>query len=278
MKDHPGYGVFYVVKKLNRWMFAGMIAGSAGMAQGQEIKGYTDTEKLPGVQWGVHDPTRPQPRIVETAGAVVVKPPSDAMVLFDGKNLDAWTQNGGPVSWEAKDGVLAVGKKDIQTKESFGAIQLHFEWRLPAGRKVDGQGGGNSGFFLMGLYEIQVLQSHNNKTYPDGQAGSLYGQLPPMVNATSPQGEWNSYDVAFEPPVYKDGKVEKAAKVTVIHNGVVVQHGELYLGPTQHKKLASYPGKHLETGPIRIQDHNDPMEFRNIWVRPLGQRDQPAKP
>ena len=278
MKDHPGYGVFYVVKKLNRWMFAGMIAGSAGMAQGQEIKGYTDTEKLPGVQWGVHDPTRPQPRIVETAGAVVVKPPSDAMVLFDGKNLDAWTQNGGPVSWEAKDGVLAVGKKDIQTKESFGAIQLHFEWRLPAGRKVDGQGGGNSGFFLMGLYEIQVLQSHNNKTYPDGQAGSLYGQLPPLVNATSPQGEWNSYDVAFEPPVYKDGKVEKAAKVTVIHNGVVVQHGELYLGPTQHKKLASYPGKHPETGPIRIQDHNDPMEFRNIWVRPLGRRDQPAKP
>jgi hypothetical protein len=216
--------------------------------------------------------------VVTTAGAVSIKPPSDAIVLFDGTNLDAFTQNGGPATWPIKDGTFAVGKKDIQTKESFGAIQLHFEWRLPAGRKVDGQSGGNSGMFLMGLYEIQVLQSNNNPTYPDGQAGSFYGQLPPLVNATSPQGEWNSYDIAFEPPVYKDGKVEKPAKATIFHNGVFVQNGELFLGPTQHKKLASYPEKHPETGPIRIQDHNDPMEYRNIWVRPLGKRDAGAKP
>lgn len=247
------------------------------MAMGQ-IQGYKDTEKLPGVPWGVHDPDRPQPRVVETAGAVIVKPPSDATVLFDGKNLDAWVQGGGPTPWEVKDGVLVVGKKDIQTKESFGAVQLHFEWRLPAGREVSGQKGGNSGVFLMGLYEVQVLQSHNNPTYPDGQAGSLYGQLPPLVNATAPQGEWNSYDVTFEPPVYKDGKVEKPAMITIIHNGVVVQHGAAYLGPTQHKKVASYPASHPETGPIRIQDHKDPMEFRNMWVRPLGERDQAAKP
>lgn len=253
-----------------------MMAGAAGIANAQ-VKGYTDTEKLPGVPWGVHDPTRPQPRVIETAGAVAIKPPSDAIVLFDGKNLDAFTQNGGPAKWNVKDGSLIVTKGGIETKQSFGAIQLHFEWRLPADRKVDGQSGGNSGMFLMGLYEIQVLQSHKNPTYPDGQAGSLYGQLPPLVNATAPQGEWNSYDVAFEPPVYQDGKVEKPAKVTVIHNGVVVQHGEVFLGPTQHKALAKYPATHPESAPISIQDHGDPMEFRNIWVRPLGQRDQPAK-
>ena len=244
----------------------------------KKIHGYKDTEKLPGVPWGVHDPDRPQPPVITTAGAVSVKPPSDATVLFDGKNLDAFTQGGGPATWEIKDGALVVGKKDLFTKDSFGAIQLHFEWRLPAGRKVDGQSGGNSGMFLMGLYEIQVLQSNNNPTYPDGQAGSFYGQLPPLVNATSPQGEWNSYDIAFEPPVYKDGKVEKPAKATIIHNGVFVQNGELFLGPTQHKKLASYPDKHPESAPIRIQDHNDPMEYRNIWVRPLGKRDPGAKP
>jgi hypothetical protein len=277
LKEAVRRGVFGVVMKLNRWIFAGMMTGAAGIANAQ-VQGYTDTEKLPGVPWGVHDPTRPQPRVIETAGAVSIKPPSDAKVLFDGKSLDTFTQDGGPAKWDVKDGSLVVTKGSIETKESFGAIQLHFEWRLPAGRPVKGQQGGNSGMFLMGLYEIQVLQSNKNPTYPDGQAGSLYGQLPPLVNATSPQGEWNSYDVAFEPPVYKDGKVEKPAKVTVIHNGVVVQHGELFLGPTQHRALASYPATHPESAPISIQDHGDPMEYRNIWVRPLGQRDQPAKP
>jgi len=262
--------------KLNRWTISGMMAATCGVmpTQAQEVKGYTDTEKLPGVEYTVHDPRRPQPRIVETGGAVVVKPPSDAIVLFDGKTLDQWTQEGGPAKWPVKDGVFIADGKEIQSKESFGAVQLHFEWRLPAGRKVDGQSGGNSGVFLMGLYEVQVLQSHNNKTYPDGQAGSLYGQLPPLVNATSPQGEWQSYDIAFEPPVYEGEKVITPAKITIIHNGVVVQHGSLYLGPTQHKKVATYPAKHPETGPLRIQFHGDPMEYRNFWIRPLGKRDQ----
>ena len=168
---------------------------------------------------------------------------------------------------------MVAASKDIQSKQSFGAVQMHFEWRLPADRPVKGQSGGNSGVFLMGLYEVQVLQSHNNPTYPDGQAGSLYGQLPPLVNATAPQGEWQSYDLTFTPPVYEDGKVTQPAKLTLFHNGVVVQNGESYLGPTEHRKLASYPETHPATAPLRLQFHGDPMEFRNFWVRPLGKRD-----
>ena len=245
------------------------VSVACGAAQA-EIRGYADGPKLPGVPYCVHDPARPQPRIITTGGSMVVKAPSDAVVLFDGTSLDAWTPG-----WIIKDGAMVAATRNIQSKESFGAIQLHFEWRLPAGRKVDGQGGGNSGVFLMGLYEVQVLQGNNNKTYPDGQAGALYGQLPPLVNATSPQGEWQSYDIAFEPPIYKKGKVAQPAKVTVIHNGVVLQHGEAYLGPTLHRKLASYPATHPETAPLALQFHGDPMEYRNIWVRPLGKRDLP---
>jgi hypothetical protein len=255
--------------------YAFLFAASAACGGVQaQVHGYPDGPKLPGVPYVVHDPARPQPRMIETAGAVVVKPPSDAKVLFDGTSLDAWTTNGGPPAWVIKDGAMVANAKDIQTKESFGAVQLHFEWRCPAGRKVEGQSGGNSGAFLMGLYEVQVLQSHNNPTYPDGQAGAIYGQLPPLVNATAPQGEWQSYDVAFEPPVYKDGKVIKPAKVTLFHNGVFVQHGEAYLGPTEHRRLASYPEKHPESAPLRLQFHGDPMEYRNMWIRPLGERDR----
>ena len=250
-----------------------LASAACGVAQA-EIHGYPDDPKLPGVPYVVHDPARPQPPVVVPAGAVVVKPPSDAKVLFDGTSLDAWTTDGGKPAWIVKDGAMIANGKDIQTKESFGAIQLHFEWRCPAGRPVDGQSGGNSGAFIMGLYEVQVLQSHNNPTYPDGQAGALYGQLPPLVNATLPQGEWQSYDVAFEPPVYENGKVARPAKVTVIHNGIIVQNGESYLGPTQHRTLASYPDNHPETAPLRLQFHGDPMEYRNMWIRPLGKRDQ----
>ncbi|MEY4243496.1 MAG: hypothetical protein RLZZ245_1081 [Verrucomicrobiota bacterium] len=233
-----------------------------------EIAGYPDGPKLPGLPYSVHDPARPQPPVVETAGAVVVKPPSDAIVLFDGTSLDAWSPG-----WVIKEGAMLATDKDIQSKQSFGAIQMHFEWRLPAGRRVEGQTGGNSGVFLMGMYEVQVLQSHQNPTYPDGQAGAMYGQFPPLVNATSAQGEWQSYDLTFVPPVYEAGKVVTPAKLTLFHNGVVVQNGESYLGPTQHRKLAAYPASHPEAGPLRLQFHKDPMEFRNMWVRPLGKRD-----
>ncbi len=256
---------FSRIMKANSLLIAA-VSVACGVVQA-EISGYPDGPKLPGVPYCVHDPARPQPPVVKTGGAISVKPPSDAIVLFDGKSLDAWEPG-----WKIKDGSMVATGKDISSKQSFGAIQMHFEWRLPAGRKVEGQSGGNSGVFMMGLYEVQVLQSHNNPTYPDGQAGSLYGQLPPLVNATSPQGEWQSYDLAFEPPVYESGKVIKPAKLSLIHNGVFVQNGEDYLGPTMHRKLASYPEKHPESAPLRLQFHGDPMEFRNMWVRPLGTR------
>lgn len=238
----------------------------------KEGLGFKDTPIIPGTTYHVHDGDRPQPKVVETAGAVVVKPPSDAKVLFDGGSLEAWTtRKGGEAPWEIKDGAMVAKGSDILTKEEFGAIQLHFEWKIPAGRKVDGQGGGNSGCFLMGLYEIQILQSNNNITYPDGQAAALYGLLPPLVNATSPQGEWNSYDITFEPPVYENGKFKTPALVTVVHNGVVVQNRSAFTGPSGYRKLSEYPAEHPATGPLRLQFHGDPVEFRNFWVRPLGE-------
>lgn len=264
------------MKRQSCLVFGGLLVGLVPMDAEEKSLGYQNTPIIPGTEYHVHDGERPQPRVIEAGGAVSVKAPSDAKILFGGSDLDAWTDMKGEAApWEIRDGVMVAKGKDIRTKEEFGPIQLHFEWRLPEDRKVNGQGGGNSGVFLMGRYEVQVLQSNDNKTYPDGQAGSLYGQLPPLVNSTSPQGEWNSYDIFFEPPVYKEGKVEAPAKVTVIHNGVVVQHGESYLGPTTHKKLASYPAEHPEKGPLRLQFHGDPVEYRNMWVRPLGERDQP---
>lgn len=245
-----------------------LAAGGAVRAEGFGEK--PDNPQLPGVPYVVHDGTRPQPRIVETAGAVSIKPPGDATVLFDGSGTAAWKGE-----WQVKDGVLIASPSgDLETKESFGPIQLHLEWRAPKGRSVDGQAGGNSGVFLMGLYEVQVLQSHGNKTYPDGQAGAMYGQRPPLVNATAPAGEWQSYEILFHPPVYQGGKLSKPAVVTVIHNGVVVQHAQNYLGPTAHSTLASYPPEHPATGPLRLQWHGDPIEFRNIWVRPIGNYDE----
>lgn len=259
-----------------RWtVLAGCLA-AGGMAMGKEGFGVKPgTPQIPGTPWQVHDGTRPQPRVVETGGAVSVKPPSDAKVLFDGSSLDAWTtEDKKPANWKVEDGILIASAENLFTKEEFGPVQVHLEWRVPAGREVDGQRGGNSGIFFMKLYEVQILQSHGNKTYPDGQAGGLYGQTPPLVNATAPQGEWQSYDILFQPPKYEGGKLSEPAWVTVIHNGVVLHHARKYLGPTQYRQLASYPDEHPETGPIRLQWHNDPIEFRNIWVRPIGNYDE----
>lgn len=241
-------------------------------AEGFGVK--PNNPQLPDVPYVVHDGTRPQPPVVTAAGCVSVKAPSDAKVLFDGTSLDAWSAEGGkPTAWKIKDGAMVADKGDIFTRDTFGPLQLHVEWRIPADRKVDSQSGGNSGVFLMGLYEVQVLQSHGNKTYPDGQAGALYGQKPPLANATTPQGEWQSYDIMFEPPVYEGDKVKAPARVTVIHNGVVVQNAETYLGPTHFRTQPKYPAQHPATGPLKLQFHGDPVEYRNIWVRPLGKRD-----
>jgi len=250
-----------------------LAAGNLALAaEGFGIK--PGTPEIPGTPWQVHDGTRPQPRVVETGGAVAVKAPGDAKVLFDGGSLDAWTTDGKAASWAVKEGILVASPGTLTTKDQFGPVQVHLEWRVPAGRKVDGQGGGNSGIFLMGMYEVQILQSHENKTYPDGTAGALYGQTPPLVNATAPQGEWQSYDILFHPPKYDGEKVVEPATVTVIQNGVVLHHARKFMGPTQFRKLASYPPTHPATGPLSLQFHGDPIEFRNIWARPIGNYDE----
>lgn len=248
-------------------------AATLALVHVQEDKlGYQDSPILPGTRWHVHDGLRPQPRIVTPgAGAVAQTPPSDATILLDGTSLDAWT--GGP--WALEDGVMTVnGKGGIQTKASFGDIQLHLEWRPPVqeeGQNARGQGRHNSGvFFLGGKYEVQILDCYGNETYPDGMTAALYGQEPPMVNACRPAGEWQMYDILFRAPRFaEDGNLESPAMATVFVNGVCVHHARPFIGETRHRKVATYGEPHGPTGPIGLQDHGNPVGFRNIWTRPL---------
>lgn len=230
-----------------------------------EQVGYTDTPVLPTTGYRVHDAEYPEPVKVVTPSHLDNQAPSDATILFGGTNTDAWTGD-----WTVKEGILIASPRSLSTKEHFGSCQLHLEFRIPAGREVSGQKGGNSGVFLMGQYEVQVQESHTNKTYADGQAGAIYGQYPPLVNSSRPQGEWQSYDIIFDAPVYEGNKVVKPARLTVLHNGVLIHHGTDLLGVTKHAQVATYPKKHAEKGPIRLQWHQDPVEFRNIWIRDLG--------
>jgi hypothetical protein len=199
-------------------------------------------------------------------------PPSDAIVLYRGAgDLDKWESvNGGPTKWIAGEELtVAPGTGVIQTKQSFGDMQLHIEWRSPAEVKGDGQGRGNSGIFLMGKYEVQVLDSYNNETYYNGQAGSIYKQTIPLVNACLPPGEWQRYDIIFKAPVYNgDGTKKSPAYVTVIQNGVLIQNHTEILGTTEYigppKDIA-----HPSRLPLALQDHGNPVSYRNIWVREL---------
>lgn len=222
-------------------------------------------------EWEVHDMNRPRPEVIQP-GDGPGDPPSDAIVLFDGSDLSEWVRakDGQPAKWKVENSYMEVVKEggDIQTKRQFGDIQLHVEWATPVEVKGDSQGRGNSGVFLMGRYEVQVLDSYNNPTYADGQAASLYGQKPPLVNVCRAPGEWQVYDIIFHRPKFKDGKVEKPATVTVLQNGVLVQdHWEIQ-GITFHKKRAAYE-PHGDKLPLKLQDHGNPMRFRNIWVREL---------
>ena len=210
----------------------------------------------------------------QSSDNAVMTAPSDAIVLFDGKDLSEWSsKNGGPAKWEMKDGMLTVkkGTGDILTKKEFGDFQLHIEWKIPANITGSGQVRGNSGIFLQGRYEIQVLDNYNNRTYSNGQAGSVYKQTPPLKNALRPPGEWNVYDIVYTAPRFKeDGTVLYPARVTVIHNGVVIQNNTEIKGHTPYIGLPEYTahGK----GPIGLQDHSDPSEpisYRNIWIREM---------
>lgn len=232
--------------------------------------GYRDTPRLPD-GWRVHDADRPRPPAVDPGPAGEPVPaPKDATILFDGKNLDAWKGREGAASWTVADGAMQVNRTgDIETKAEFGDCQLHVEWAAPSPAKGESQGRGNSGVFLFGRYEVQVLDSFENATYADGQAAALYGQKPPLVNACRAPGQWQTYDIFFRAPRFTaDGALQAPARVTVVHNGIVVQLDEELLGPTSHRALPKYVA-HGAQGPIRLQDHGDPVRFRNIWVRPL---------
>jgi hypothetical protein len=203
-------------------------------------------------------------------------PPSDANVLFDGKDLSGWIgKDGRTAAWDVRDGVLTVrkGSGDIETHEAFQDIQLHIEWRIPEGITGEGQHRGNSGVFLMGKYEIQILDSYQNRTYADGQAGAVYGQVAPLMNAMRPPGEWNNYDIIFTAPRFNEnGGVFSAARVTVLHNGVLIQNNAEILGATGAWGRPGYY-ESVTSGPIRLQDHagpDKPVSFRNIWIRQLN--------
>ena len=237
--------------------------------------GYSDTSVIPGSKWRVHDGDRPQPRLV-TPGGASGSPPSDAVVLFDGSDLTQWIgRDGSDAAWKVESGYMEVnGTGDISTRAHFGNCQLHLEWATPEEVVGDSQGRGNSGVFLLGLYEIQVLDSFDNRTYADGSASSIYGQYPPLVNASRGPGEWQSYDIVFEAPAWDGDRLIKGAHLTVIHNGIVVHHRQRAVGPTGHRDLANYDTPHAVTGPLQLQDHGNPVRFRNIWMRRLTGYDE----
>lgn len=214
---------------------------------------------------------KPVPKLV-TPGATASAAPSDAIILFDGKDASAFIgDKGQPVKWKITEGRMTVEKGTgiITTKAAFGDCQLHIEWRSPEVVKGNGQGRGNSGIFLMGRYELQVLDSYNNVTYSNGQAGSIYKQLIPLANASRKPGEWQTYDVVFMAPRFnEDGSVKIPANITVIHNGVLVQNHATIAGATQYIGAPAYE-KHADKEPLSLQDHGDAVSYRNIWIRNL---------
>lgn len=242
--------------------------------------GYDDTPYIPNQKWRVHDVSRPRPPLItpgtESSQDRPGRPPSDAVVLFNGTDLSQWVgsaRNGQPMpaGWKVENGYMEVvpGKGSLNTKEKFGDIQLHVEWAAPAEIKGKSQERGNSGIILMSRYEVQVLDSNGNETYADGQAAAMYGQHPPMVNASRKPGEWQMYDIVFEAPKFEGDKLVKPAYATVFHNGVLMQNHQAFLGDTPHAKNGVYK-PHGAEEPLQLQNHNAPVRYRNIWVRRLN--------
>jgi hypothetical protein len=219
---------------------------------------------------------QPQPQIVTPGKSPekAISAPSDALILFDGKDLSQWSNSKGePAAWNVHDGVFTVkkGTGDIQTRNLFNDFQLHIEWRIPEGIEGKSQARGNSGIFLQGMYEIQILDCYENETYVNGQTGSIYKQTPPLVNAMQKPGEWNSYDIIYTAPTFKkDGTYRTPPRVTILQNGVLLQNNTTILGTTEYIGLPKV--KEHGAGPLRLQDHGDPsapISFRNIWIREL---------
>ena len=264
--------------KQMKTLVAAMAVGTAAGAVWAGLYGDTPDAKH---AWAVHDLNRPAPvKVTAEPG----KPPSDAVVLFDGSSLDNWeSTKGEPTKWQLVDGALesVKGAGYIRTKQAFGDCQLHLEWAAPSKVEGMGQGRGNSGVFLMGSYEIQVLDSYEtevrpdgsnlNPNYADGQASAVYAENPPLVNASRKAGEWQTYDIIFHQPVWENGQLKHPGSITVLHNGVLTQdHWEME-GMTTHcrrRPLAPHDAKL----PLQLQDHGNPVRFRNIWIREIPSR------
>ena len=255
---HIGAGLFVLV-------------GSVLVLGQQAPVGYDDTPMQPNGRWHIHDGNRPQPASVTPGNATQFAAPADATVLIgDRDDLSAWQMmDGSSPTWSMKNGVVETGKGIMRTKAVFSDFQLHVEFATPSEVKGDSQGRGNSGVFLLGKFEIQVLDSYRNPTYPDGQAAAMYGQYPPLVNASRRPGEWQAYEIAFRAPRFTaSGALDKPAVVTVFHNGVLVHNATAFWGPTAHKKIDPYTPDNA-TGPIALQDHGNPVRYRNVWIRAL---------
>ncbi len=262
-----------------RAILSSVLAGTAAFAQEKKPSrfnqptGYRDTPVIPFQQWKVHDMDRPAPAVVRPAdmpgGA-----PSDAIVLLDGKDLSHWTfagkKNKPKMDWKLENGYMEVmpGAGDARTREAFGDMQLHLEWSAPKEISGDSQWRANSGILIMGMYEIQVLDSYNNPTYADGHAGAVYGQYPPLVNPVRKPGEWNVYDIIWEAPRFVGKDLSKPAYVSVIFNGIVVQHRKEVIGRMSHRVVGTYEA-HAPEMPLGLQDHDVPVRYRNIWARRL---------
>jgi hypothetical protein len=234
--------------------------------------GYDDTPYLPDGKWRVHDVSRPHPRKV-APGSDNTGAPSDATVLFDGKDLSKWVDGRKPTepaAWKVENGVLEVAPKTghIITKEKFGDVQVHLEWQIPADITGKSQSRGNTGIMLMSRYELQILDSLDDLTYADGQAASIYAQYPPLVNACRKAGDWQTYDIVFEAPRFEGEKLLKPAFITLFHNGVLVHNHQQLIGRVRHAALGTYVPHEAEE-PILLQNHGSPVRFRNIWVRRL---------
>ena len=225
-------------------------------------------------QWPQHSMDRPKPPIVKPGAFEPAPPPADAIVLFNGKSLANWRSSDsthGPAKWKVVDGYMEVvaGTGGIETRDAFGDCQLHVEWRAPTPPKGEGQERGNSGVFLMGTYEVQVLDSYDNITYADGQAAAIFGQYPPLVNAARPPGEWQSYDIIWHRPHFDaQGRLQRPARITVFFNGLIAQEDVVLTGPTAYQHRPPYHA-HPDALPLGLQDHGDPVRFRNIWIRNL---------
>jgi hypothetical protein len=229
-----------------------------GLCAAYTAEGAFVTEYVSGIMWA-------EPKVV--IPGPVGGPPSDAIVLFDGKDLSQWE---GGDKWKIEDGYAITQETSITTKQGFGDCQFHIEFATPAEVKGSGQGRGNSGIYFMGIYEVQVLDSYENPTYFDGQCASIYKQFPPLVNASRKPGEWQTYDIVFSAPKFDEqGKVKKPAYLTVLHNGVLVQHHSELLGGTFYDKPPAYTA-HADKLPIQLQFHGDPVRYRNIWLRQIS--------